>query len=298
MHNADIGHEGIVTAPETADAAACWACGGPAAPDSGYPAVGLYRCARCGLRFSPAESLETVRGQYDESYFAEYGGGPAYDADERQRRQEAAVRLRWMRAHGAAGALLEVGSAGGYFVDAARRAGFAPVLGIEPGEEMARAARERFGADVVTGVLEEVDLGEARWDVACAWHVVEHIAEPRSAVDRLVAGLKPGGQLFVEVPNIDSARSRQAGEAWPALYPGVHVAHYGPRSLRALLEAAGLQVEGIESIAPAAFLPREKALGPRGIAYVGREALVVRAWPTRPHPWRHEFLRAVARRPA
>jgi SAM-dependent methyltransferase len=272
----------------------CWACAGATAPDPGYPALGLYRCANCGLRFVPAASLETVRDRYDASYFERYPGGKAYDEDARLRGHEAAVRLRWLRRHGAAGSLFEIGSASGYFLAAAQAAGFRPVLGIEPAAAVAQAASARFGVEVIAGVLEEAELGESRWDVACAWHALEHIAEPQAALERVACALRPGGKLFLEVPNVESVRARAAGESWFHLDPAHHVAHYGPGSLRAVLERAGLRVESLETIAPAAFLPRERAVAPRGLAYLARETLVTRAWPPRPHAWRHEFLRAVA----
>jgi SAM-dependent methyltransferase len=250
------------------------------------------------MRFMPAASLATVRDRYDAAYFAEYPGGKAYDEDEKQRRHEAARRLRWLQSHGAEGALVEIGSASGYFLDAARRGGFMPVVGVEPAAETARAAAARFGVEVIADVVEEADLGDARFDVACAWHALEHVAEPQGALQRISSSLRPGGRLFVEVPNIDSVRARRAGEDWFHLDAEHHVAHYAPRSLRALLERAGFRVELIESVAPATFLRLGKAVTPRGVAFLAREALVTRAWPLARHGWRHELLRAVARRPA
>lgn len=287
MNDTIATHATVVVAP-------CPACDGRAAPDDAYPSLGLHRCASCGLRFVPGTSLERVRGRYDSAYFESYPGGKSYDEDPRARGREAAVRLRWVRERVATGSLLEIGSASGYFLATARDAGFAPVLGVEPAGEVARTAADRFGVDAIAGVVEEAELDEGRWDVACAWHALEHIAEPRRALERVARALRPGGRLFLEVPNVQSVRSLRAGEGWFHLDPAHHVAHYSPVPLRALLERVGMRVEAIETIAPAVFLPRERAVAPRGLAYLAREALVARAWPLRPHPWRHELLRAVA----
>jgi SAM-dependent methyltransferase len=273
----------------------CWTCGTLAAPDARFPSLGYVRCPACDLVFAPSSSHERLRELYRADYFEDYGLEGGYDDDAAQRRREAQVRVRWVRRAAApVGRLLEVGSASGWFLAEARAVGY-EVVGVEPAEEMAAAARERSGAPVHTAMLEDADLPAGTFDVAVAWHVLEHLADPRGALAAVRAALRPGGRLLLELPNVASLRAAREGERWYGMEPAHHVAHYSPRALDALLRAAGLEPEVIETVHPGTLLVPAKAYGPRGLAFAARESLTARAWIGAPHPWKFDLLRAVAR---
>jgi SAM-dependent methyltransferase len=270
---------------------ACWACGAVAAPDAAWSPLHLWRCPACGLMFAPERTAEQVKALYDAGYFEAYPGGEAYTEDAAQRRFEAQRRIAWLRGAGAAGRLLEIGAAAGHFVEAAGAAGF-DAMGIEPAAALAAEARAR-GVHVEAGFLEDLNLPDGSVHVACAWHVVEHIADPLGALERVRAVLRPGAPFFVEVPNIGSAWATRRGLEWVNLDPPHHVAHYTGTALSALLERAGFTVRTVETISMLAYLRPGRALRPRELAAAARELAVVRA-PRRRHPWRHELLRVVA----
>jgi 2-polyprenyl-3-methyl-5-hydroxy-6-metoxy-1,4-benzoquinol methylase len=188
--------------------------------------------------------------------------------------------------------LLELGAAAGYFLAEARTVGF-DVVGIEPTDNAAVAAREQFGLEVLQGFAEEIDLPAATFDAVCAWHVLEHISEPLRVIERVREWVAPGGHLFLEVPNIASVQASRRGAGWAMLFPEHHVAHYSPTSLRALLERAGFDVRLTRTVAYTMYRP---ATSPMAWVSGARHLVVSRRWPWRPHPWRHELLQAVARR--
>jgi 2-polyprenyl-3-methyl-5-hydroxy-6-metoxy-1,4-benzoquinol methylase len=272
---------------------ACWACGGQAEPDPAWLPLRLERCPQCGLRFAPERTAEEVKALYDEGYFDAYPGGESYLDDVLQRRFEAARRMTWVLRHRTGGRLLEIGAAAGHFVEAAAQAGFDPV-GIEPAAELAAEARER-GLDVRAGFLEDLDLPESSFDVVCAWHVLEHIADPLTALQGLRRVLKPSGALLIEVPNIESVWAVRRGLAWANLDAEHHVAHYTGRALRALLERAGFTVNDTETVSMYTYLRPARALRPIEAAAALREMVVVRS-ARRRDASRHELLRAVATR--
>jgi hypothetical protein len=111
------------------------------------------------------------------------------------------------------------------------------------------------------------------------------------------AALRPGGLLLLELPNIASLRATREGESWYGMEPAHHVAHYSPAALDALLRAAGLQPELVESAHPGTLLVPAKAYAPRGLVFAARETLAARAWIGAPHPWKFDLLRAIARVP-
>jgi SAM-dependent methyltransferase len=274
----------------------CWICGAPAAPDARYAALGLVRCTTCGFLFAPVSSAEELHGLYTSDYFDKYPGGRAYDADEAQRRHEAAVRLQWLQRHLDRGRLLELGSASGWFLGQARDAGF-DVEGIEPAPEVAAAARERWGVPVQAATAESATLPDGELDAIVAWHVLEHIAYPRPVLERLRGALCPGGLLLLELPNVESAAARAQGPGWFHLDPAHHVGHYAPATLGDLLRRSGFVPMQVDTFPSAGYLRPDLTRRPKALAWQLKQALAHRASPRRPHPTRHEMLRAVARRP-
>lgn len=279
---------------DTSSEPRCWACDTASPPDPAYRTLGVHRCPACGLRFAPVASAAELLSRYDASYFTDHLG--AYDADAAQRRFEARLRVTLLRDHVRTGRILEVGCASGYFLEAVRQQGFEPE-GIEPSEDMAREARRRSGARVHAGTLDDAPLPPDGFDAACAWHVLEHIVQPAQSLERVREALRPGGVLLVEVPNVDSVNARRRGHSWLGLDPAHHVAHYAPASLRTLLESAGFAVQRMESFPWPAYARPALAVRPPRLAGQLIDVLRTRTPPLRPHPWKHEMLRAVARTP-
>jgi SAM-dependent methyltransferase len=275
---------------------ACWACGSTALEDTGEGFPPHHRrCTSCGLTFSPERSAVDLKKLYGDSYYEIYGGtSRTYDADPARRAYEAKLRTALVRRYATGGALLEIGCADGGFLAAARAAGF-EVLGVEPAPTVAQVARDRHGVDVLTGFLEEVDLGGRVFDVGCAWHVLEHIRAPADSMRRMVDAIRPGGVIALEVPNAASVHALRLGSEWPHWDLAHHVAHYTPSALRALTERLGLRVIDLHTFPGTGYYPTRDALRRQAISGYLREAAIVRAVPRRPHASRHELLRVVAR---
>jgi SAM-dependent methyltransferase len=275
----------------------CRVCGARAAPDSSYRELGLYRCPSCSFLFAPAPNEHELQKLYGDEYFDDYAEGEPYEEDEVQRRYEARIRVALLERHLGGGRLLEIGAAAGYFLDEARKAGF-DCVGIEPAPGVAARARERFGLDVIAGFIEKADLPGRGFDAACAWHVVEHLAEPLPALSRVRGWLRPGGYLLIEVPNVESVYARRKGPGWLKLDPDHHLGHYGPRPLARLLERSGFELLETETFPGLGYFRPARALGPTALAMQAKELVSVRARPRHPHPTKHELLRAVARVPS
>lgn len=231
---------------------------------------------------------------YDESYFDNYAGGGYLD-HQRQRRHESRLRLDSLAPLlGRSARVLEVGAAAGFFLDEARRRGHS-VLGIEPNEEMARYATQTLGLEVRHGTLEDVTLEDGSVEVACAFHVLEHIADPVQALRRMASVIQPGGFVVVEVPNAGSAAAARHGAGWQPLDLPYHVGHHCPSSLTRAFKRAGLQVTQVDTVSFAHYQRGPRPLrAARGLA----EALRGGDSPAvRPHPSGHQLLRGLARRP-
>jgi 2-polyprenyl-3-methyl-5-hydroxy-6-metoxy-1,4-benzoquinol methylase len=165
------------------------------------------------------------------------------------------------------GRLLDVGCGAGQLLQAAQAHGWA-ATGLEPVEDTAATARVA-GLDVVTGTLEEQTLEPAAYDAVVASHVLEHLP----AVDPFLRSLsrltRPGGVVFLEVPNWSSAHRRLSGDSWPLLAPGEHVTHFTPAVLSAAVLRAGLQ--------PISLSTRSWIGPPQNLAQALRDLGLIRA---------------------
>lgn len=242
--------------------------------------------------FRPS-SLDATRAIYESDA---YGGRSEYAVDETidERRGNARTRLAWLQRYVGRGRLLDIGAAGGAFVLEAKQAGF-DAFGVEPTPRFAEHARSELGVDVRDGRLEDLDLEPASLDVATMWHVLEHIPEPQESLRVVHDTLRPGGMLVVEVPNVQSVAAEQMRDGWTHLDPDVHVSQFAPSPLRLLLERSGFDPVEIRTFAHGSYLPLAERWAPRHVAH--RLRLARGGAVGLSHPTRHEFLRAIARRP-
>lgn len=149
-----------------------------------------------------------------------------------------ASRFVWLPPFVLGGLLVEVGCAtGGYLVEM-RDLGWR-VLGIEPSEHAAAAARTHDGLDVRVGTLEDAALPDAVADVVVMRMVLEHVRDPRRTIAEVRRVLKPGGRMLVSVPNAGSVEVRLFGSDWYAWELPRHLSHFTPTTLAILLREGG-----------------------------------------------------------
>lgn len=131
--------------------------------------------------------------------------------------------------------VLEIGCGQGAL--GARLSGDYQYVGLEPDPVSCQVAKERFThlmrGEIRAADVESLDPAE-RFDVVCAFEVLEHIEDDTRALAQWATKLKPGGWLLLSVP----AHQRRYA-AWDRLVG--HFRRYDPRELASLVEAAGFQ---------------------------------------------------------
>ncbi|MCG8590427.1 MAG: methyltransferase domain-containing protein [Proteobacteria bacterium] len=205
-------------------------------------------CLECGLVFThpqpEAELLARFYAAQERELFAPDGRGGDRIPAETGRRDQAA----WLAAR--VGPLLgrrvlEIGCYDGYLLDRLRAAG-AQVLGIEPSEAAAELGRRRFGIDIRTALVEDVSLPLASLDVIVLSHVLEHLADPRETLLRCRRWLRPGGFLFVEVPNVLAPRVESAVH----FFTFDHLYNWSPETLTEHLLRTGFEANAVDDDFP------------------------------------------------
>lgn len=132
---------------------------------------------------------------------------------------------------------LEIGCAGGKFLERLRGAGWNP-QGVELMPEPAAEARAR-GFPVRQGTLEEARFPDAEFDAVFAWMVMEHLADPLATMQEVLRILKPGGWFAFSVPNTGSCEARLFGRYWSDHELPRHLQHFTVPSIKRFLRKAG-----------------------------------------------------------
>jgi 2-polyprenyl-3-methyl-5-hydroxy-6-metoxy-1,4-benzoquinol methylase len=180
------------------------------------PEYSVLQCARCGADLKSVvveKSKEEIEARIREADFHWQSPNRQPGADYDLRDKKARVYGRHLRILAELlpqqGSLLDVGCATGVFLDMARREGW-QATGLEISSRSAQYARDHFGLEVVTGTLEEESWSSRSFDAITMWDVIEHMADPRTAVAQAGRLLKEGGMLVVSTPNGGSLLHRSA----------------------------------------------------------------------------------------
>lgn len=139
---------------------------------------------------------------------------------------------------GAPPRLLDAGCGPGYFVRAARDAGF-DACGVEVSRYAVEFAQRELGVDVRHGTVSVPDLPAGSFDVVTMWDVIEHLPEPLAALRAVAGVLRPGGLFMLSTGDYASLVARLSGRHWHLFNLPEHLWFFTPGSLRRLLRRAG-----------------------------------------------------------
>lgn len=225
----------------------CPACGGNAfSQHTVVRGTPILRCNGCDLAtwdwpdFDPATLYDAAYWQSPDATkgYADYHTLAA--ALEKTNRKRLARIRRQMGPTTGSPRLLDAGCGPGYFVQAARQAGF-EATGIEVSAAAVEFARTHLGLDVRPGRVAAGELGSGPYNVVTLWDVLEHLPAPAAALAAIGDVLRPGGLLILSTGDVTSIAARLSGPRWHLYNLPEHLWFFGPRALKLLLSAAGFE---------------------------------------------------------
>jgi 2-polyprenyl-3-methyl-5-hydroxy-6-metoxy-1,4-benzoquinol methylase len=221
----------------------CPACHSQAARPLRIGGHVLKKCAHCRLVYASAYMApETI---YVDGYFAGEVGDFGMDLrhPEWEIYLEYVARCRLDMLENVvrpAGRILDVGCGPGHLLAEAGRRGWEP-KGVDLVADAVHTAVAREGLDVRCATLEDSGFPERSFDVVVATHVLEHQPDAIEFLTSIGRWVKPGGYVFIEVPNWMSTDRWGNRDRWYGLRPLEHVAHYSPRTLARTMERVGFE---------------------------------------------------------
>jgi SAM-dependent methyltransferase len=199
-------------------------------------------CATCGFvyadtRVTQAEydAYYTRLSKYEDPRTGTGGGEQAWD-DARL-----AATAETVAAHVPArdAGIVDVGCANGGLLRHLARLGYRPLVGVDPSPRCAAAAGGVAGAVGYTGTLFSLPAAAGDVGAVILSHVLEHVQDVRGGLAAARGLLRPGGVIYVEVP--DATRYAECLAAPFQDFNTEHVNHFGPVSLASLLAREGFE---------------------------------------------------------
>jgi len=232
--------------------------------DQGYRRV--VKCRDCRLVFvdplpTPEQKAEIERLAYEGDLLPEvadffrnchrdFKDDPVIDAFRHG--------LRWLGTHRKPGRLLDVGPGTGIFLHlASTEFGWQP-FGIDICQESADKALAEFGIALQVGDFDTYPWAPASFDAVTMLDMLEHTLDPAASLRRAWKLLKPGGVIYLAVPNQQCLMTvlldryiRMRGPGYrfflERLYVPPHVYYFNPKTLRRMLGHAGFEILGVST---------------------------------------------------
>ena len=217
----------------------------------------FVRCTNCGLvRLNPRPAVSELPRIYPPNYYAynlvSDDAGKKPGLPDRLKKRMYQRRIKGMvNRLGKQGRIrfLDIGCGDGRLLDWYRASPLGDRIdthGIEMDEGAAEIARRR-GHHVITGRFEvDQELDSGTYDLMTAAHVIEHVDDPETFARRGAELLAPGGMFVLYTPNWDSPAARRARGNWGGNHFPRHWTLYDERTLNALAESIGLELERVE----------------------------------------------------
>lgn len=144
------------------------------------------------------------------------------------------------------GRVLDVGCGNGGYLLHMSRMGFI-AEGTEWTSDSAARVPQNAGIKVHVGDLLSLPLPGQQYDMITMWHVLEHVRQPDKVLQRIWTLLKPGGTLYLALPNAESRQAMRFREAWLHHDPPRHLFGFGVKSLSGLLHSIGFTIERVST---------------------------------------------------
>jgi SAM-dependent methyltransferase len=183
------------------------------------------------------------------------------------------------------GRVLDVGCGQGQLGQAIRDLGW-EVWGIEQSGKACATARNRLHRLIESDLHDmpaiRPEIGQETFDALIFSDVLEHVYDPRTVLEQYLGFVKPGGRVFVSVPNFVVWTNRlkvllgYTGYTDTGVMDRTHIRIFSFRTARQLVQACGLEVERVASTPylVRAFLPLVKRLIAGGETSINPRALI------------------------
>jgi SAM-dependent methyltransferase len=227
----------------------------------------VVRCKKCSHQYPnpmpfPKNSLDELYHNPDE-YFQ--------GSDVESLKKNALKMLsQFEKQLGRKGRFLDVGCGVGYMLWAAKELGW-EVEGVDPSKAFIEAGKARLGVNGKAVFLEDAKFPDDYFDAVLMSSILEHLYNPIETLCEVRRVLNPEGWFHFDVPNEDGLymkfgnfymklQQRDWVVVMAPTFPPYHVQGFNPKSVRKLLERAGLEIKELNMCGGVWALTGEQSL--------------------------------------
>jgi len=98
--------------------------------------------------------------------------------------------------------ILNIGSATGRTSEILQE--FGDVISVEYDKESVESSKNILKTPVINGSINDLPFPNEKFDLVCAFDVIEHVSDDENAISEMYRVCKPSGSLFVTVPAFQS----------------------------------------------------------------------------------------------
>ena len=208
----------------------------------------IVKCDACGFVSTyPLPSKSFSERLYGQDSYQDQTISAAYCSDEDTSSADFnSVLLQLAKTSPSKGRLLDVGCGRGLFMGRAMQDGW-DVYGIDPSPYAGGIAKASHGDRVRIGYFDASSFPRASFDAITLWYVLEHVSDPRNVLAAAFEVLKPGGLIFVAVPNWHFLVIRRQLGRLRHGRPGLvhaheHLSQFTSKTARAMFRKVGFDV--------------------------------------------------------
>lgn len=207
------------------------------------------KCNSCGLVYlNPRPSLSEFQRIYPANYhafeFSQKEFGFVYKV---RRRLEAKRVLGWCKGLSDKAKIIDIGCGDGFHLSLLKDYGKAnwQLEGVDADERAASVAKKN-GLDVHCGLLENLNLQPASYDLAFLIQTIEHLADPPKLLRDVRSLLRPGGKVIIVTDNTDSFDFKiYKDRHWGGYHFPRHWYLFNKETMRLLAKKVDLEVESL-----------------------------------------------------
>lgn len=206
----------------------------------------VLRCSDCGFVFLEAATADSTSFYANKNYRNTYGPNlkkmsNAEEVFNAYFPHQAPMVEKIKHLFTPTTSVLDVGCSSGQFL-AALKGLVGTRVGLELSQDGAEFIRTKLDFPVYSEPIETVTITEGPFDIVTAFQTVEHVANPIEFVRNLSRQLKPGGYLYLELPNLKDAliSAYQVPGYADFYYREPHVSYFTKETLQKLIDQVGL----------------------------------------------------------
>ena len=209
------------------------------------PDIDILECDNCGLVY--LSSLEHIQDRHYEESGMHGDEAPNIDNWLKETEFDDKRRYDFVKEKITNKNVLDFGCGAGGFLEMAKQSAMS-VSGIELERALQSSFQERK-LNIFSNLKEAQEKNE-KYDIITAFHVVEHLQNPKDILMELSQLLEEGGEMIVEVPNSDDALlTLYENKAFQNFtYWSQHLFLFNAKTMKELIIQSGLKLNWIKHI--------------------------------------------------